>query len=296
MRLPPPDAPGETVVDLHCHSTVSDGSEAPRAVAARARAANVAIFALTDHDALDGFDATVGAAPAVLRGIELSCRDRGRSVHVLGYGLGPGPGLSALQARLAEIARRRRERVVRICERLSALGIDLDARAILARKTHGTVGRPAVAQALVEAGAVSSVREAFDRFLHDGGPADVPVPRLGVAEGIELLRAAGAVCNLAHPHVYDDEHLAALLDAHAGGGGLGGLECHYARYTAAERARFLALADRYGLVPTAGSDFHGETVPEVSGVGVAIPRSAARRLAAWLATSEGGAAALRAVA
>ncbi len=274
-------------IELHCHSTCSDGSLAPEAVAARARARGVSIFALTDHDTLAGWARVAGAAPVVLRGIELSCRDRDRSVHVLGYGLGDGPGRAALEARLSEIGRKRRERIRRICERLADLGIHLDAEAILARAAGRIAGRPDVARALVEAGAVASTAEAFERYLGDGGPACVPVDRLSVAEGIALLRGAGAVCALAHPHVYEPDHLAALLAAHAGRG-LTGLECYYGRYGPEERKRFLALADRFGLVPTAGSDFHGELTPDVPTVGLDVPARVARRLRAWLAGSAEG--------
>ncbi|RMG96909.1 MAG: PHP domain-containing protein [Deltaproteobacteria bacterium] len=290
MTLPVTDVlegrDGPIRIELHCHSTHSDGSESAAAVAARARAAGVVLFALTDHDTLAGGPEVEGAAPLVVEGIELSCRDRGRSVHVLGYGIGHGEGRARLEAKLAEIARARVERIHAICQRLALLGIQLDCEEICARAEGRTVGRPDVAWALVEAGFVRDTREAFDRYLADGAPAYVPVERLSVAEGLELLQEAGAVCALAHPHVYDDEHLEALLGAHAGAG-LSGLECHYASYDAEMRRRFVDLAERHGLVPTGGSDFHGALKPDVADVGVEVPLDVARRILAWLRDSAG---------
>ena len=122
----------------------------------------------------------------VLRGTELSCDERGRSIHVLLLGLQPGPGLDRLADEVAELQRRRRERVVEICARFRRWNIQLEPEAVFAEAREGVPGRPHVAAALMKAGVVRTVREAFDRFLRDGGPADVPGPRLPVVRGVEL--------------------------------------------------------------------------------------------------------------
>ncbi len=268
-------------VDLHCHSTCSDGSQTPAQIAQLARERELELLCLTDHDSMAGHPATVGAAPRVLRGLELSCRDRERSVHVLCYGVRPGPGMDALQARLDQIQHVRIHRIRLICAKLDGLGIHLDADAILARAEGRTAGRPDVARALVEAGAVPTTKDAFTRYLRDGGPADVPIARLSPAEGVELAVAAGARCSLAHPHTLGAEHATDLLRAHRDRG-LEGLEAWYGRYSDEERRRWADLADAHGLVVTGGSDFHGDLVPEVPTLGVELPPPRAEALLAWL--------------
>lgn len=272
-------------LDLHCHSTCSDGSLPPGAVAARAGEEGVELFCLTDHDTLAGHAATAEALPgvAVLRGVELSCRHAGKTVHLLLYGVQEGPGLAALEGRLQSVLEDRRTRLRAIIARLRRLGVALDEEKIVARTHDHTPGRPDIARALVEAGHVRSLREAFDRYLHDGGPADVSLERVSLAEGLQLGREAGARMSLAHPHTLRSPPLVDEIFARFRAEGLEGIEAYYGRYGAPERAQWLALARRRGLVVTGGSDFHGAAVPEVARPGIELPEPLAARLRAWLA-------------
>ncbi|MCA9716461.1 MAG: PHP domain-containing protein [Myxococcales bacterium] len=275
------------LVELHCHSTHSDGSLSARELAARARARDVELFCLTDHDCVDGYEVTARELEgrAVLRGLELSCVDHGRSIHLLIYGVGDGAGLRALSERLARVMIDRRWRLHAIVERLATLGFSLDAEA-LDRQIHGRVpGRPDVARALLERGFVSSIREAFDRFLHDGGPADVPLARITLAEGLELGRACGARMSLAHPHTLRNPALVDDLFQRFKEAGLEGLEAYYGRYARVERLTWLRLAEDRGLIVTGGSDFHGDAIPEVTRPVIDMPEEFAAPLRDWLAVA-----------
>jgi 3',5'-nucleoside bisphosphate phosphatase len=257
-------------------------------VAERAAAAGVELFCLTDHDSWEGHPETVGVAPGmrVLRGTELSCDERGRSVHLLLYGLDDGPGLDRLAAAVADLRARRRERLAEICARFRRWDIHLDPLAVIAEAGDATVGRPHVAAALVKAGVVSSVREAFDRFLRDGGPADVPGPRLPVEEGAALGRAAGARVALAHPHSLGHPYQARALLQRARAAGLEGIEAIYGGYAQRDRDGWLALAAELDLVVTAGSDYHGVTRnPDVPAPGMDLDEVRGVRLQAWLAAA-----------
>lgn len=273
-------------LDLHCHSTCSDGSLAAAEVATRAADYGVELFCLTDHDTFAGYQATRDALAesevTVLRGMELSCKDHGKTVHLLLYGLDDGPGLDALQSTVDRIFVARTERLREICGRLAALGHQLDPEAILAQ-THGVPGRPAVAKALVQAKICTSIKEAFSRFLRDGGPADVPVERVSLREGLDLGLAAGAKASLAHPHTFGRFALAESVCKRHRDHGLTGLEALYGRYGKAERIGWLRLADQLDMVATGGSDFHGEAVPDVTRPGTEVDPARGDAIRAWLA-------------
>lgn len=271
-------------VELHCHSTHSDGSLPAAEVAARAGAGGVELFALTDHDTMAGFSATRDALPGVtvLRATELSCKVAGRTIHLLMYGVEDGPGLAALEQRLAGVQGDRQARLRAIVDRLATLGIHLDADAILRETAGRTPGRPDVARALVGAGAVRSMREAFDRYLHDNGPADVSFARVTLSEGLELGRAAGARMSLAHPHTLRSPALVGDVVRRHQSEGLTGIEAFYGRYPHAEREVWLRLAQAHGLVVTGGSDFHGDAMPEVTRPVIDLPEPHAARLRDWL--------------
>lgn len=271
-------------IDLHCHSTHSDGSLAAAEVAARAGKQGVELFCLTDHDSLDGYPATAAALPGVtvLRGLELSCKHDGKTIHLLMYGVKQGPGADALAQRLVGVLDDRRSRLRAIVDRLAELGIHLDGDQILRETAGRTTGRPDVARALVAAKAVRSMREAFERYLHDNGPADVAFARISLAEGLELGRAAGARMSLAHPHTLRSAALVADLYRRHRSEGLEGIEALYGRYAHAEREVWLRMAKQMALVVTGGSDFHGEAMPEVTQPGIEMHEPHATRLRAWL--------------
>ena len=255
--------------ELHCHSTCSDGTEPPEAVAARARARAVDVFALTDHDSCAGSNAAGG-----IRAVEISCDEGGRSVHLLAFARGGSFG--ELESKLAQVREARRNRMRMMGAKLAQRGIRIDVEPMIeaAEASGRTIGRPDLARAMVAHGAATSVRDAFARFLYDGGPVDVPHRALTLAGAVELGQAANAALSLAHPHLYDP----ALLRAHRG---IEGVEAFYGAYDPGERARWLAIADELGLVCTGGSDWHG---PEDASFepGVDIPDGRAERLVRWL--------------
>jgi 3',5'-nucleoside bisphosphate phosphatase len=262
-------------VDLHCHSTCSDGADRPDEVGRAAAARGVELFALTDHDTCAGHDQVAAAVPDALHGVEISCDDGGRTVHVLAFGA--GPAWATLEAALDDRIEARRRRLRVIGAQLTQRGVRIDVEAILARAGTRAVGRPDLARAMIEQGLVSSMKEAFSRYLYDGGPGDAPGHRLPIAEALALGRAAGARMALAHPHQVGDR-VEALLRRHRGDG-LGGLEAFYGPYDAAGRARWAAVADQLGLVATAGSDRHAAGDHEL---GVDVPDDRAARLVDWL--------------
>ena len=264
--------------ELHCHSTRSDGTDEPEAVAALAKERGVDVFALTDHD-------TCTHVEGGIRASELSCDDpeSRRTIHILAYDRG-GSGWDELESRLVELAEGRRNRLRVMAARLAQRGIRVDVEPLIAAavKSGRSVGRPDLARAMIAAGAVTSMKDAFARHLFDGGPVDVPHHALTVPAALALGRAAGAAMSLAHPHVYD--HVAVALCKRHKRDGLEGIEAYYGSYDPRERARWVELADELDLVTTAGSDWHGPSEATCP-VGVDVPASRAARLSEWLATS-----------
>ncbi|MEE9383100.1 MAG: PHP domain-containing protein [Nannocystaceae bacterium] len=272
--------------ELHCHSTCSDGSLAPAEVAARAGRYGVELFCLTDHDSVNGYAATRALLPSsvrVLKGLELSTVEHGKTVHLLCYGLDDGEGCTALEAKLAELRAQRGDRLRQIVDRLRTMGVILDADLILEARHGETPGRPHVAQALVEAGAVRTFQEAFERYLGDDKPAYVPTQSLSVGDGLAWARAAGAKVSLAHPHTLNNfGRVKALFRQHRDAG-LEGIEGWYGKYGPAQREPWLRLAKDLDLVVTGGSDFHGAPVPTVVRPGIDLPDAVAQSVLQWLA-------------
>ncbi len=268
------------IVELHCHSTCSDGAATPAEVGRRAAARAPVLFALTDHDTCAGHAAVATAVPTAVRAVELTCHEDGRSVHVLVYDAAGDQRWAEFEVLLATQAAARRERLRAISARLFRLGIVLDVEPILAAAAaaHGrVVGRPDIAAALVAQGVATSRDDAFTRWLHDGGPADVPLARLGIADGLAAVRAVGARASLAHPHQHGDR--AGKMLRRFAKEGLDGVEAFYGRYDRGERGRWLKIADGLGLCATGGSDWHGE---DGAGLGVEIPDERGQALLGWL--------------
>lgn len=281
----PPRPPGDGGADLHTHTAASDGLRSAAAVVARAREIGLHAVAVTDHDTTAGLAEAAAAGRQaglqVIPGIELSTwSDRWhREIHLLGYGL-PADG-GTLAPLLAETRRARRERAREIVARLQRLGLDLTWDDVAAQAGAGAVGRPHVARALLRRGLVTSIGEAFDRYLAAGRPAFVPRPRLSPEAGIEALRGAGAVPVLAHPGLLrmslDDATWLESLRRK----GLAGIEAFHSRHTHRQVARVLALARRLELLVTGGSDCHGPGPgqPELLG-SVRVPSRWVERLLA----------------
>jgi 3',5'-nucleoside bisphosphate phosphatase len=265
--------------ELHCHSTCSDGTEPPDRVAARAAERGVAVFALTDHDTCAGTGVAVAGARSI-RAVELSCDHEGRTIHVLAYDRGGAWHL--LEDRLAAVRVARANRLRVMATRLAMRGVAIASEVIeplLAEAERRSVGRPDLARAMVAMGAASSLKDAFSRHLYDGGPVDVPHRTLPLDEALAIGRAAGAALALAHPHLYDDRGVALLRryqDA-----GLTGIEAFHGAYDPRERTRWIAVADRMGLVCTGGSDWHGPEEAQAQ-IGIDLPDDRAAALAAWL--------------
>jgi 3',5'-nucleoside bisphosphate phosphatase len=262
--------------ELHCHSTCSDGTEDPEHVAARAAERGVAGFARTDHDTCAG-SAVAGPGARAIRAVELSCDDDGRTVHVLAFDR--GGAWDVLEARLEAVREARRNRVRVMAARLARRGIAIDVEALVAEAGRRAIGRPDLARAMVAAGAVPSLKEAFSRHLYDRGPVDVPHSALPLAEAIAIGRTAGAAMSLAHPHLYDERSAHYLGRYRADG--LTGIEAYYGAYDPRERARWIAVADRLGATCTGGSDWHGPGESNVE-PGIDLPDDRSDALLAWL--------------
>ncbi len=243
-------------VDLHTHTTASDGTLPPRELVRLAARHGVRVLAVTDHDSTDGLAEAVQAAAehpplTIVPGLEINCDVEGAEVHVLGYLV--DHEAEWFQAFLREQRAERVARVHRIAERLGELGLPIDPAEVLALAGRGAAGRPHVAQVMVRRGYVASVREAFDRYLRADGPAAVSRRRLTPVEAVAVIRKAGGVPVLAHPGLaHRDDLIPDLVQA-----GLMGLEAWYAEHSAAQTAGYLELCRRFDLVATGGSDYHG---------------------------------------
>ena len=255
------------MIDLHMHSTCSDGTFAPADLVAEAQGAGLTHMALTDHDTVAGLAEARAEADrrgiAFLGGLEISAEYQPGTMHILGYGFDEND--PSLIERLNYVQRCRAERNPKIVGRLNGLGMDLTMEEVASRAGGDLVGRPHFAQVLLEKGYVGSRQEAFDLYLAKGKPAYVDKVRLSPEESVTAIRDAGGVAVLAHPKQLRIADPSALEDlvARLAAIGLGGLECHYRDHTEAETAFFLALASRHGLLVTGGSDFHGTNRPEI---------------------------------
>ena len=247
-------------IDLHTHSTASDGTGPPAEVMRRAAAAGLDVVALTDHDTLAGHREARDALPpglALLTGMELSCRLDDRSVHMLAYGVDPGN--AELAAECAAIVAARVGRAQAMVEALRGLGVDITWPQVQALAAGGVVGRPHIARAMVAAGAIASPDEAFTAdWIGAGGRAYVSRYALDPVAAIGLIRAAGGVAVLAHPRaVSRAEQLSEATIAELAAAGLAGLEVAHPDHDPAVRQRLAGLAASLDLVATGGSDDHG---------------------------------------
>lgn len=267
------------MIDLHTHTTASDGMLPPRALVERAHRVGIRTLSVTDHDTLAGVAEAAAEAAArgmeLLPGIEITAVHKGRDVHMLGYFLNPAPRALApfLERALQDRVRRARE----MSARLAALGapIDIDHLIAGAEAAGRAVARPTVARALLDAGHVTSLQQAFDRWLADGRPAYVPRTGASPAEVVRLVVRSGGVPVLAHPGLLRrDELIPELVEA-----GLGALEVYHSDHDAGAQSRYLRLAGRHGLAVSGGSDFHGDDHPRARCFGrVGLPGEMCRPL------------------
>jgi predicted metal-dependent phosphoesterase TrpH len=266
-----------TGIDLHIHSTASDGSLTPSEILVTAVQMGLKAIAITDHDTLSGSAAAIagGIPPGLgfLTGIEISAgapegyRVNG-SVHILGYGIDPDH--MKLNALLNILKGARENRNPQIIDRLNALGMNLDAGELDRIVGEATAGRPHIAQLMMKKGIVASIDDAFDRFLGKHRPAYVEKFRVPMAEAISTIRDAGGIAVLAHPYLTgltDPKTFEAFLQTLITMG-LGGIEALYPGHTEAATAEYCRLARKYDLIISGGTDFHGEVTPGIQmGVG-----------------------------
>jgi predicted metal-dependent phosphoesterase TrpH len=262
-------------VDLHCHSTASDGTLPPAEVVRLAQRCGLSGLALTDHDTIGGVEEAAAEAQRLgidfLPGIEISCEfPAPGTMHILGYGVDPrSETLRDLTRRLLE---GRDNRNPRIIEKLNALGVSITMREVeeeakaTAADSKKPIGRPHIAAVLLRKGYVSSIKQAFDKYLAQGGVAYFDKERLTMREAMDLIRQSGGIPVLAHPFQLRTENdgqlervVKDLVDL-----GLLGLEVIHSDHDAALVEKYTKLADRYGLLKTGGSDFHGTNKKDIS--------------------------------
>ncbi len=270
---------GRGRVDLHTHSTASDGVLTPSEVARLAVERGLVAIALTDHDSLSGIaeaqQAAAGTPLEVIAGVEISCEGEWGDLHLLGFYVDQANG--RLSSQLEEMRAGRLKRARRMVARLQDLGLELEWEEVQALAGGESVGRPHVARALLNRGHVSSVEEAFAIYLGRSGPAYVARTRVTPCEAVATITEAGGVPVLAHPACSGERaiaRVAGLADC-----GLRGLEVHYPHHAPSDVKRLLGLCERHGLLATGGSDFHSPNGGEGAALGsVDVPLECLERL------------------
>ena len=256
-------------IDLHAHTTASDGSLTPADLVEKAHALGLSALAVTDHDTLAGLSEAQAAAHQVgldlVAGVELSVEDDGGRFHLLGYGFDPED--AALADTLITLRRSRAARNDQMAQKMAALGLPVtmdDVRAEAGEDAQ-VIARPHFARALIKKGIVGSVAEAFEKYLSTGKPLYLPKEVLTPRDAIALLHGAGGVAVMAHPGLVplDAAALADRVTSLARDDGLDGIEAYYSQHSPTDTDRFLALAAHLGLLVTGGSDFHGIAKPHV---------------------------------
>lgn len=255
------------MIDLHSHTTASDGTFSPAQLVDEAKRAGVHILGITDHDTFSGFDQA--AAPAreagleLVCGIELSTKLHRHSVHLLGYFLDTflkSDALDVFRTWIRDLQASRRERNVRLVARLRELGLDITMEEAEARG-GGMTGRPHFARLLVEKGYVSSMQQAFDEYLDESAKGYVTRREPQFAEAVEHIRAAGGIASLAHPVRLPEDLGSILPELRAAG--LDAIEAYHSDHSPSQTALYLELAAQHELLVTGGSDFHGAAKPEI---------------------------------
>jgi predicted metal-dependent phosphoesterase TrpH len=254
-------------IDLHTHTTHSDGSASPKELIERANSKGARSIAVTDHDTVDAFAEARAAADRCgvefIPGIEISADFSPGTMHILGYLIdGEAP---ALKEQLAMLKNAREKRNPEIARRLEGLGFDISYEEVAQLAGNNVVGRPHFASVLVKKGYVRSIQEAFDRLLKKGAPAYVEKARLSSRDAIELIHGAGGVAVLAHPYELklSSYEAADELVAELAALGLDGIEAIYSRHSPDQRSRYSEIALRHNLLITGGSDYHGSYKPDI---------------------------------
>ena len=277
------------IVDLHVHSNKSDGSFTPSELVDYALAKGLSAFALTDHDTTDGIDEALAAASGkpveVIPGIEFSTEYEGKDIHIVGLYIDYKSEVFSRQIQAFVDSRTERNR--KMCANLQNAGIDISYEKLLAAFPDAVITRAHYAKYLLDHGAVNSMPEAFDKYLGDHTRYFVPREKVTPMQAVKLILDAGGIPVLAHPTLYhmSDKRLGLLL-YRLKGAGLAAMECIYSTYTPSEERQMKQLADKYGLLPSGGSDFHGTTKPKLDlavGYGnLMVPEEILINLKIWL--------------
>jgi len=273
-----PDRSHDPGIDLHVHTNASDGERPPAEIVRQAIDLGLRAIAITDHDTTDGVQEALNAAEGsqllVIPGVEISSDARGEEIHVLGYFIDHNhPGFSDQLARFRASRLRRAKRMV---SKLSGMGMPLDWDQVRRRAAGDSIGRPHIAQAMLDNGYVSSIEDAFRSYIGRNGPAFVDRLKLSPEAAIHLIAEAGGLAVLAHP-LWATHRVAVLARC-----GLAGLEAYYTGYSEEETSLLVDLARQHGLLVTGGSDFHGSRVQPGHELGsVRVPNNVIQELQAY---------------
>ncbi len=253
-------------IDLHLHTIFSDGSHSPTEVIHFAHDAGVTALAITDHDTVEGIPESLSAGNSlgieIIPGIELSSRFEGLEIHILGYFFDWEN--ATLLDRLTKQQASREQRNPRVVEKLNKLGLELSYKEVKTKAGSGSVGRPHIAEVLIEKGYVKTTKEAFDRYIANGRPAHIPRELPDSSEVITWIRDAGGVPVLAHPYWTNRKGAGLHTMCHKlKEAGLMGIEVFYSTHTRRQTSEYLELARKLGLIMTGGSDFHGIAKPNI---------------------------------
>ena len=251
-------------VDMHVHTTASDGTKTPTEVTSLAAMKGLKAIAITDHDTMAGVieagEAGEVLGVTIIPGIEISSGYKGEEVHVLGYFL--EPTAKPLREYMTWVRNARRDRTFRCIEKLRAKGFDITFDQLAADYPDATLGRPHIARELIKLGVVESVSEAFRKYLDEGRSCFVRREYIPFADAAKLIRDSGGLAVLAHPlqYGYSSADLDTLVKD-AADAEFSGIEIHYTGYTDKDRDKLYSLAEKYSLLPTGGSDYHGDNKP-----------------------------------
>jgi len=268
-------------IDLHLHSNASDGKFSPAEIVRKSAEAGLTVIALTDHDTVDGIESALEAGKSfpgltVIPGVEINTDVPKGEAHVLGYFIDYNhPELLATLKRMRDT---RQERALGMIDKLRDLGMPLEWRRVKEIAGTDAIGRPHIAQAMLEKGYITSLKEAFNKYIGFNGPAYVERTKVSPVEAVELIVRANGLPVFAHPlTVQDPEAIVKQLKAK----GLVGLEAYYNGYTQAQVSLLIGLAQKYGLIVTGGSDYHGldESSETIIG-GIDVPMKSVERLLA----------------
>ncbi len=251
------------VIDLHVHTTASDGTMSPAELVRYAKGKGLRTIAITDHDTIEGIEEGLQEGSKrgleVIPGVELSVDYSNGTMHLLGYYI--DITCTELTDKLMVLQQARAERNLKMIDKLRALGMEIDLAEVATVAEHGQIGRPHFAQAMVKKGYVQNIPDAFDRYLRKGGPAYVEKFRLSAEEAIHVIRTAGGVTVLAHPFTLNQPqpHEFDAVIGELKQRGLEGIEVHYPEHSEGQKKLYRDVAQQYGLLITGGSDFHGLT-------------------------------------